>query len=29
MDPLEARHLFPLAERYINMNHAGEAPMSQ
>ncbi|MGH7760873.1 MAG: aminotransferase class V-fold PLP-dependent enzyme [Candidatus Dormibacteraceae bacterium] len=29
MDPLEARHLFPLAERYIHMNHAGEAPMSR
>jgi selenocysteine lyase/cysteine desulfurase len=29
MDPLEARHLFPLAERYIHMNHAGVSPMSQ
>lgn len=29
MDPIEARHLFPLAERYIHMNHAGVAPMSQ
>lgn len=29
MDPLEARHLFPLAERYIHMNHAGVAPMSK
>jgi cysteine desulfurase/selenocysteine lyase len=28
MDPLEARHLFPLAERYIHMNHAGVSPMS-
>src|ERR1700686_5114604 len=29
MEPLEARHLFPLAERYIQMNHAGVSPMSQ
>ncbi len=29
MDPLEARHLFPLVERYIHMNHAGVSPMSQ
>src|SRR5882672_9640160 len=29
MDPIEARHLFPLAERYIHMNHAGVSPMSQ
>src|ERR1700688_3592203 len=29
MDPLEARHLFPLAERFIHMNHAGVSPMSQ
>jgi cysteine desulfurase / selenocysteine lyase len=29
MDPTEARHLFPLAERYIHMNHAGVSPMSQ
>ena len=28
MDPLEARHLFPLAEHYIHMNHAGVSPMS-
>jgi cysteine desulfurase/selenocysteine lyase len=28
MDPLEARHLFPLADRYIHMNHAGVSPMS-
>ncbi len=29
MDPLEARHLFPIVERYIHMNHAGVSPMSQ
>jgi selenocysteine lyase/cysteine desulfurase len=29
MDPLEARNLFPLAEHYIHMNHAGVSPMSQ
>jgi cysteine desulfurase / selenocysteine lyase len=29
MDPLEARHLFPLVEHYIPMNHAGVSPMSQ
>ncbi|MHB8587923.1 MAG: aminotransferase class V-fold PLP-dependent enzyme [Candidatus Dormibacteraceae bacterium] len=29
MDPIEARHLFPLVERYIHMNHAGVSPMSQ
>jgi cysteine desulfurase/selenocysteine lyase len=29
MDPAEARHLFPLAERYIHMNHAGVSPLSQ
>lgn len=29
MDPLEARSLFPLAEKYIHMNHAGDAPMSE
>jgi cysteine desulfurase / selenocysteine lyase len=29
MDPTEARHLFPLAEHYIHMNHAGVSPMSQ
>jgi cysteine desulfurase/selenocysteine lyase len=29
MDPAEARHLFPLAERYIHMNHAGVSPMSR
>lgn len=28
MDPLEARHLFPLNEYFIYMNHAGVAPMS-
>lgn len=28
MDPLEARNLFPLASRYIHMNHAGVSPMS-
>jgi cysteine desulfurase/selenocysteine lyase len=28
MEPVEARHLFPLTERYIHMNHAGVAPMS-
>ncbi|TMB44448.1 MAG: aminotransferase class V-fold PLP-dependent enzyme [Chloroflexi bacterium] len=28
IDPHEARHLFPLTERYIHMNHAGVAPMS-
>jgi selenocysteine lyase/cysteine desulfurase len=29
MDPTEARHLFPLVEHYIHMNHAGVSPMSQ
>lgn len=29
MDPIEARRLFPLAERYIHMNHAGVSSMSQ
>jgi|ERR1700682_2407925 len=29
MDPLEARNLFPLVERYIHMNHAGVSPMSE
>jgi cysteine desulfurase / selenocysteine lyase len=29
MDPIEARHLFPLADSYIHMNHAGVSPMSQ
>ena len=29
MDPIEARNLFPLATRYIHMNHAGVSPMSQ
>ncbi len=29
MDPIEARHLFPLATRYIHMNHAGVSPMSE
>jgi selenocysteine lyase/cysteine desulfurase len=29
VDPLEARDLFPLAGRYIHMNHAGVSPMSQ
>ena len=29
MDPAEARHLFPLATRYIHMNHAGVSPMSE
>jgi cysteine desulfurase/selenocysteine lyase len=29
LDPLEARHLFPIVERYIHMNHAGVSPMSQ
>jgi hypothetical protein len=29
MDPTEARHLFPIVERYIHMNHAGVSPMSQ
>ena len=29
MDALEARNLFPLAEHYIHMNHAGVSPMSQ
>lgn len=29
MDPLEARHLFPLTDKYIHMNHAGVAPMSE
>ena len=28
MDLPEARHLFPLTERYIHMNHAGVSPMS-
>jgi hypothetical protein len=29
MDPIEARHLFPIMDRYIHMNHAGVTPMSQ
>ncbi|MGA7910324.1 MAG: aminotransferase class V-fold PLP-dependent enzyme [Candidatus Dormiibacterota bacterium] len=29
MEPLEARDLLPLTERYIHMNHAGVSPMSQ
>jgi cysteine desulfurase / selenocysteine lyase len=29
MEPIEARHLFPIVERYIHMNHAGVSPMSQ
>jgi selenocysteine lyase/cysteine desulfurase len=29
MDPAEARHLFPLATRYIHMNHAGVSPLSE
>jgi cysteine desulfurase / selenocysteine lyase len=29
VDPLSARHLFPIAEHYIHMNHAGVSPMSQ
>jgi selenocysteine lyase/cysteine desulfurase len=29
VDPDEARHLFPLTEHYIHMNHAGVAPMSE
>jgi cysteine desulfurase / selenocysteine lyase len=29
LDPLEARHLFPIVERHIHMNHAGVSPMSQ
>lgn len=29
MDVLKARDLFPIAERYIHMNHAGVAPMSR
>jgi cysteine desulfurase / selenocysteine lyase len=29
MDPIEARHLFPIVDRYIHMNHAGVSPMSQ
>ncbi len=29
MDPVEARQLFPLANAYIHMNHAGVSPMSQ
>ena len=29
MDPTEARHLFPLATRYIHMNHAGVSPTSE
>jgi selenocysteine lyase/cysteine desulfurase len=29
MDPLEARSLIPLAARYIHMNHAGVAPMTE
>jgi cysteine desulfurase / selenocysteine lyase len=29
MDPIEARHLFPLVEHYIHMNHAGVSPMSR
>ena len=28
MDPIEARHFFPLSTRYIHMNHAGVSPMS-
>jgi selenocysteine lyase/cysteine desulfurase len=29
MEPIEARRLFPLANGYIHMNHAGVSPMSQ
>src|SRR5258708_21604067 len=29
MDPIEARHLFPLTTRYIHMNHAGVSPTSE
>ena len=29
MEALEARHLFPLTEHYIHMNHAGVSPMSE
>jgi selenocysteine lyase/cysteine desulfurase len=29
MDALEARHLFPITDHYIHMNHAGVAPMSR
>lgn len=29
MDPIEARSLFPIVERYIQMNHAGVSSMSQ
>jgi cysteine desulfurase / selenocysteine lyase len=29
MDPLEARSLMPLSDRYIHMNHAGVSPMSR
>jgi len=29
MDPLEARHLMPLSDHYIHMNHAGVSPMSR
>jgi len=29
VDPLEARHLIPLAEHFIHMNHAGVSPMSR
>jgi selenocysteine lyase/cysteine desulfurase len=29
MEPLDARHLFPLTEHYIHMNHAGVSPMSE
>jgi selenocysteine lyase/cysteine desulfurase len=29
MDPVEARRVFPLANSYIHMNHAGVSPMSQ
>jgi cysteine desulfurase/selenocysteine lyase len=29
MDPLEARNLIPLTDRYIHMNHAGVSPTSE
>ena len=29
MDPDEARHLLPLTDHYIHMNHAGVAPLSE
>src|SRR3982074_93902 len=29
MDPIAARHLFPLTSRYIFMNHAGVSPLSE